>query len=365
MKRVGLASVSLLGSLSLASSVHAQGAAPEPAPAPAAAPAAAAPPAAAPAATQPAAGATPSEAPAATASASGSAELKGGRDYGVDADVAPPADDVELERAWRATSLHLGSALSGSTGLLHVIEAGAGAPGTFRFNVTGSYFAGTGFLCNSNAPCPTFANDPATRTTEDDVTRAGAHLGLSVTVLPFLEAFAGFHNHATSDSRGRPQLLQVLGLQVLGDTNIGVKGFMPHTPDGIFTFGGELELWLLNGTGGVGLDGASTSFAMRGLATADLNNRSRVEDRIPLRFHANLGYLFDNSGKIVSTVESTPPTRRSRWTDFAHRALRPRHQSRGFFPDGASLPSTYTNSCGPSSSGRSMYRSTARTIPAS
>ena len=224
-------------------------------------------------------------------------------DYGVDDKAeAPAADEVERERTWRASSLHLGSALSGSTGLLHVIEAGAGAPGTFRFNATGSFFSGTGFLCNASTPCPTFVNDPATAETEDDVTRAGAHLGLSVTVLPFLEAFAGFHNHATSDSRGRPQLLQVLG-----DTNLGVKGFMPHTDDGIFTFGGEAELWLLNGTGGVGLDGASTSFALRALATADLNNRSKVDDRIPLRFHANIGYLFDNSGKIVSSVEGTQP----------------------------------------------------------
>ena len=236
---------------------------------------------------------------------SGDAELTSDQRYGVDASAdLSGADEIEVERRWRATSLHLGSALSGSTGLLHVIEAGAGAPGTFRFNMTGSYFAGSGFLCNSSTPCPTFLNDTATRETEDDVTRAGAHVGLSVTVLPFLEAFAGFHNHATSNSRGRPQLLQVLG-----DTNIGLKGFMPHTPDGIFSFGGEVELWLLNGTGGVGLESASTSFALRGLATVDLNNRSRVDDRIPLRFHTNIGYLFDNSGKIVSTVESTPPPR--------------------------------------------------------
>jgi len=328
MKRVGLASVSLLGSLSLASSVHAQGAAaPTPAPAatapaataPAAtAPAATAPAATAPAATAPAAGPAAAEpappapptspAPAATpvapaASASASADLASGQGYDVDANTdLSKADEIEVERRWRATSLHLGSALSGSTGLLHVIEAGAGAPGTFRFTATGSYFAGSGFLCNSSSPCPTFANDPSTPTTEDDVTRAAAHMALSVTVLPFLEAYAGFHNHATSNSRGKPQLLQVLG-----DTNIGVKGFMPHTSDGIFSLGGEAELLLLNGTGGVGLDSASTSFAMRALATADLNNRSRVEDRIPLRFHANFGYLVDNSGKIVSTVESTPP----------------------------------------------------------
>jgi outer membrane protein OmpA-like peptidoglycan-associated protein len=211
---------------------------------------------------------------------------------------------VELDRTWRASSLHLGSTLSGSTGLLHVREAGAGAPGTFRFALTGSYFGGSGFLCNGSTSCPTFPTSPATATTEDDVTRAGAHLALSVTVLPFLEAFAGFHNHATSSSRGRPELLQVLG-----DTNIGLKGFMPHTPDGTFSFGGEAELWLLNGTGGVGLDSASTSFALRALATADLNNRSRAEDRVPLRFHANVGYLFDNSGNIVSTVENTPRPR--------------------------------------------------------
>jgi outer membrane protein OmpA-like peptidoglycan-associated protein len=238
---------------------------------------------------------------------SGSADATGGRRYDVDADPnteVAAADEIEVERRWRAASLHLGSALSGSTGLLHVLEAGAGAPGTFRFSTTGSYFAGSGFLCNGSTTCPRFVNDPATPTTEDDVTRAGAHVALSVTLLPFLEAFAGFHNHATSDSRGRPQLLQVLG-----DTNLGVKGFMPHTSDGIFSFGGEAELWLLNGTGGVGLDSASTSFALRGLATADLDNRARVADRIPLRFHANIGYLFDNSGKIVSTVEGTPTPR--------------------------------------------------------
>ena len=236
-------------------------------------------------------------------SGSAAADLKAGDSYDVGANSEPPStngDDNEVERSWRATSLHLGSTLNGSTGVLHVVEAGAGAPGTFRFTATGSYFADSGFLCNSTTRCPSFSGESTA--SDDDVTRAGAHLGLSATVLPFLEAFAGFHNHATSDNRGRPQLLQVLG-----DTNIGLKGFMPHTPDGIFSFGGEAELWLLNGTGGVGLDSASTSFALRALATADLNNRSHEADRIPLRFHANVGYFFDNSGKIVNSVEATPP----------------------------------------------------------
>ncbi len=212
----------------------------------------------------------------------------------------PPASDGDAEREYRATSLHLGTALSGSTGVLHVTEAGGGAPGTFRLSLTGSYFSGSGFLCNAATSCPSFSGeDPHS---SDDVTRAGADLGLSATLFPFLEAYAGFHNHATSDSRGRPQLLQVLG-----DTSLGVKGFSPRGPDSIFSFGGEGELLLLNGTGGVGLDGGSTSFALRALATADLNNRSSVADRIPLRFHANVGYLFDNAGNIVTGVENTKP----------------------------------------------------------
>ncbi len=171
MKRVGLASLSLLGSLSLAPSLHAQPAAPTPAPAAdAPAPTAAAP---APAA------AAPIAAPAAAASAS--ADVKVGDSYAVGADAEPPAsgDDNEVERTWRATSLHLGSALNGSTGLLHVSEAGAGAPGTFRFAVTGSYFAGSGFLCNSTSRCPSFNGESTAA--DDDVTRAGAHVALSAT----------------------------------------------------------------------------------------------------------------------------------------------------------------------------------------
>jgi outer membrane protein OmpA-like peptidoglycan-associated protein len=142
------------------------------------------------------------------------------------------------------------------------------------------------------------------RASADEIDGMGAHLALSATVLPFLEGYIGFHNRAVSNSRSRPQLLQVLG-----DTNIGVKGFMPKTPDSIFSFGGELELWLLNGTGGVGLDGGGTSFAMRGLTTIDLNNRVNPQDNIPLRFHVNASYLVDNSGNIVTDLENTAPPR--------------------------------------------------------
>jgi outer membrane protein OmpA-like peptidoglycan-associated protein len=210
----------------------------------------------------------------------------------------------EYEKRWRKSSLHIQNNISGSTGLLRVSEAGSGAPGTFRVSLSGSYFTSSGFLCSASNRCPTFPNSSDTPTASDEIDAMGAHLGLSATVLPFLEAYLGFHNRAVSNTRGRPQLLQVLG-----DTNLGVKAFMPKTPDSIFHFGGELELWLLNGTGGVGLDGGGTSLVMRALATADLNNRVNPDDNIPLRFHANFAYKLDNSSKVISDLENTPRPR--------------------------------------------------------
>ena len=205
--------------------------------------------------------------------------------------------DPETERQWRRTSLMIQNNLAGSTGLLHTSNAGSGAPGTLRVGFITSYFAGSGFLCAGGKCNYNTATNPAGKN-DDEVTRIGAHLSMNATLLPFLEAYAGFHASATENDQSRPRLLQVLG-----DTNIGLKGFLPYQPDSIFSVGGELQLWLLNGTGGVGLDGSGTSYAIRGLASADLNNRTNPDDRVPLRFNMNIGYMFDKSGELVVDTE--------------------------------------------------------------
>ena len=205
--------------------------------------------------------------------------------------------DPETERQWRKTSLMIQNNLSASTGLLHTSYAGSGAPGSLRVGFITSYFSGSGFLCPSGKCNYVQPNNPNPGK-DDEVTRIGAHLSMNATLLPFLEAGLGFHASATENDQSRPRLLQVLG-----DTNLGLKGFMPYSPDSIFSVGGEAQLWLLNGTGGVGLDGSGTSYSLRALATADLNNRVNPDDRVPLRFNANVGYLFDNSGKLVEDTE--------------------------------------------------------------
>ncbi len=202
---------------------------------------------------------------------------------------------------WRATSMQIQNTVGASTGLLRVREAGSGAPGTFRFSLWGSYFSGSGFLCGSDSNCPDPV-DGVPSSAEDSATRVSANLGISATVTSFLEAYAGFYNSATSNNRGSPELLQVLG-----DMNLGIKGFMPMEPDNMFFFGGEAELLLLMGTGGIGVNGSGTGFALRALGTMDLNNHKNAADNVPLRAHLNLGYKFDNSAKVVEDLENTDP----------------------------------------------------------
>jgi outer membrane protein OmpA-like peptidoglycan-associated protein len=231
---------------------------------------------------------------------SGSIDLAAGGTATTSGTATGAATDDNRERARRMASLHEQNNLNGSTGLLRLTTPSSGAPGTFRFSLLASYFGSTGFLCNSDTECPSIDGEP--RDEEDDTDRVGMHLGLSATLFPFLEASAALHNTATSSSRSRPNLLQVLG-----DTTFGLKGFMPDAPGQIVQFGGQFELMLLNGTGGVGLDGGGTSFALRAMTSFALDNFENPDESIPLRFHTNLGYLFDNSSNLVDDIESTPP----------------------------------------------------------
>src|SRR5690349_10732093 len=159
MNRVGFASISLLGLL-WAGEAPAQPAPPPPPPP-------ASPPTAAPA---PAPGPAPAPAASASGSAQGSLDFGGGLDgdaaLGVEGEGEP--EPTEYEKNWRKASLQVQNAISGSTGLLHVTEAGSGAVGTFRFSLNGSYFTTSGFLCNATSTCPTFGTEAGTAPDEID-----------------------------------------------------------------------------------------------------------------------------------------------------------------------------------------------------
>src|SRR5208283_1474092 len=60
------------------------------------------------------------------------------------------------------------------------------------------------------------------------------------------------------------------------------------------------ELWLINNTGKVGLDGSGTSAKFGGLGTVDLRG---LESHVPLRFSLNAVYSLDNTGDVVAATE--------------------------------------------------------------
>lgn len=213
-------------------------------------------------------------------------------------------DSAAREHAERLMWLRKPPALRGSTGLLRLHEAGSGPVGTFRFGLLTSYMTASGFLCPQCEAVD--GGDPAR---EDDMSRTAGHVQVSATVLPFLEAYLGIHSTGTYNSRGKPVVLQTFA-----DTTWGLKAFMPYKRDQIYTAGGAVELWLLNPAGGVGIDSASA--AVRLLGTADYSNRGKPSDRIPLKVHFNLSYVFDNSGGLVEEEEAARGERLTRIERF-------------------------------------------------
>ncbi len=205
----------------------------------------------------------------------------------------------------------LQNTLDGATGLLRTHAADSGATGTFRLSFVQSYFTGSGFLCGS---CALPGAAPSSRS--DDVTQTGTRLGLSATPIEFLEAYAALRYQSTENSRSDPH-----AIQVMGDLTLGAKAFLPRVVNRVYSVGGGLDARFLGSPGGVGID--SASFGLRALSTLDLTRQERVEDRIPLRGHLNLGYLFDGSGAIADDTESQRravigPNRITRIERFGH-----------------------------------------------
>ncbi|MBX3233393.1 MAG: carboxypeptidase regulatory-like domain-containing protein [Labilithrix sp.] len=206
---------------------------------------------------------------------------------------------IEANKEWkeRESKLNESATLTGGIGLLHTQHADGGAAGQFRVGFTTEYFS-AGFLCSNEHPCRDPRN-PNNVLRSDSADHIGGRLTLSMQVLRWLDVYLATSALANSNPSNRPSLLQVLG-----DSTMGAKAHGKLS--NVFSVGGAFELWLVNGTGSVGLDGAGTSAKFRGLATADLRG---MEKRIPLRFSTNFTYVLDNSGEVVANTEG--PTGRN------------------------------------------------------
>ena len=209
-------------------------------------------------------------------------------------DIAPSGGNPAETANDREYSRYRFNSSQGSTGLVHLLSADSGAAGTIRFAFLTSYFAGDGFLCPNRGVCAT----PSVQDAQDVARFNSSDFSVSVTPISAMELTLGTHSHAFYDNFNKPTVIQALG-----DTYGGLKVFTPRSRDQIFSVGGLGQLRLLNSAGAISINTANVEFAA--LATADFSNRSDAKKRIPLRVHANLGYLFDNSGSIASDTENT------------------------------------------------------------
>lgn len=199
------------------------------------------------------------------------------------ADEEPAADAAEVPeaipaevRAERARQLRVHNTLDGAVGGIRVADAGGGAAGSFRLQLALQYFSGGDFLVDG-----------------DENQRIGGWLSLSWTPEEFLELYASVYAGANSNPLEDPSLVQVIG-----DTTVGVKAFARVLP--WLTVGGDFSVLFLNTVGDIGVVLDSTSFALRGNATADLRY---LESEIPLVARLGLRYLFDRSERLISDVE--------------------------------------------------------------
>ncbi|NOY93279.1 MAG: OmpA family protein [Deltaproteobacteria bacterium] len=213
-------------------------------------------------------------------------------------DEAPPANDEaepEDADARRGRLFRAQASLLGPVGGIHTVSAGSGATHSFRIGLTTDFFVSDGFIGPN-----------------DNASHVGGTLSLSWSVHDNVEIFASILSYANSNDLGDPSLLQVLG-----DTNLGVKAFTWITP--VIAVGGDVNLSFLNSVGDIGLLFKGTSVAFRGNFTADLRGRANP---FPFIFRFNAQYQFDNSNKLIRGVE------RRRYANLMDAAPDPANETR-------------------------------------
>ena len=193
--------------------------------------------------------------------------------------------------------------LGGSVGLLHMGAADVGHVGQFRLGLHGEYFTGSNFLIQSDAP-----------PSSDKDTRLQGALTFGITPIEHLELFGAVLGSAnrnrrlcSTDASGQDVCVSEANrtdpelIKSFGDLIFGAKLAYELSPG--FFAGGELGIRMMSSITGISFSPDSTSLWINALAMYDLKPAT---EKVPLRFHINVGYYIDNSKNLVDyTTNST------------------------------------------------------------
>jgi len=167
---------------------------------------------------------------------------------------------------------------SGFSGLVHSISGDSGDPWSWGVGLHSGFFLKDDFIYDG-----------------DTNKYVSGVVTFRLSIWKYFEAGIAIKSYANYNTRQdgfEPPLFQTLG-----DTSLGLRGFYP-VHKGIF-LGLAYRAILLNKVGDVGIGAANHELMIP--FTADIQKYS---PKVPLRIHLNLGWLFDESRKLVEDEEA-------------------------------------------------------------
>jgi outer membrane protein OmpA-like peptidoglycan-associated protein len=191
--------------------------------------------------------------------------------------AATPATSGDREARDRAWELRSGSTALGPAGGIYVVDAASGAPQSFRLQAMSEFFVLKDYLYDNDKN--RFAN---------------SSFALSVTPIKYLELSAALTARSNKNSRGEPRVLHAMG-----DLYFDIKSWGEPTRG--LSLGGDVSVNFRTGPNDAGIDASGTSIGLRANLALDL--RKMTSREVPLILRGNFGYLFDNSAKMLESIE--------------------------------------------------------------
>jgi len=183
--------------------------------------------------------------------------------------------------------------LSGGTGLFRTQTGDIGAPGTFRIGLHAGVFSQSALIISGANSLPGDTN-----------THFQGDLSISYTPWKYIEAYLGIYNTSNQNERTDPGRTDDKLLLSLGDFALGVKGRYPAAR--FADVAARFEVKFLDSINAASIASTATNVSADAIATFDLRKISSRQ--VPLRFHINAGYLYDNSIALLPSGQCATST---------------------------------------------------------
>ncbi|WAS89903.1 OmpA family protein [Nannocystis punicea] len=186
------------------------------------------------------------------------------------------------------------NSLRGGLGLYHTTLADVGGRHTVRVRLHTDFFRKEGFIYNSDEHGP------------DQQGRVRGTVNIGYSPFKWGEVYLAVHSQASRNARAQPGRQDQVNQFALGDLDFGIKGAHRFVKGGAIGLGGQMGIGLLSGTSRLLTD--KVNFNIDFLFTLDV--RYLTKKQVPVRFSTNIGWILDNSSKLIDFEKFTDPTSR-------------------------------------------------------